>query len=550
MRPRPGSTLGTLAATCCLLVIAPAFAGASMMPSHGHRRSRGSHGLGSGSERARTAIVGGSQISIQQAPWQVEVEAFIPAEEKVLRCGGSILDASHVLTAAHCLFNPKMSGLIAPEHIFVIAGTSNIEATKVDEPTQQVSGVARTRVHPYFNYATGPGAQDDVAVLELSAPLELSSAPGTTATAIGLAAAGTSVPEGFQATLAGFGAQAPHENSDGLLYSLGVTVGYSHLCGGEADALFICASTPTGSLCFGDSGSGLTAPMSAPALLGVADTVQEISGEPCQNGAYGGFVNVAAPEIREFIEGGEAPPRAPRGGGVAIHGVTTVGHPLSCEPGGWSNGPVFTYTFIDSASGQVLQLGAASTYTLSASDVGRTIFCQAQASTAGGTGVGRTPALAAIQAAPAGTPSNLPESAPASPPAQAPAATETEGVTLTDATLAVQSDGVALAKLSCAVSTGCRGTLILSARSESRTKGKKRTRTVTIGSASFSIAGDEAAIVRIKLDVSGLALLSTGHGRLDAHLVLVEAEPNAQTQTESVRLVQGGARAKDRKRRR
>ncbi len=551
MRSRRARKLGTLAAaTCCLLAVAPASAGASVAPSRGDRHGRGSHDLAGGSERARTAIVGGGQIAIPLAPWQVEVEAFIPAEEKVIRCGGSILDASHVLTAAHCMFNPKTSGQIAPEDIFVIAGTSNIDATKVDEPTQQVRGAAHVRVHPYFDYATGPTAPDDVAVLELSTPLTLSSAPGTTATAIGLAPAGTGLAEGSQVTLTGFGEQVANEKSDGLLYSLGMTVGYSHLCGGEADALFICASTPTGSACLGDSGSGLTAPMPAPMLLGVADIVQVISGEPCRDGAYGGFVNLAAPEIGEFIEGSESPPRAPRGGGVAIRGVVSVGHSLDCEPGSWSNSPTFAYAFIDSASGQVLQQGAASTYMLSASDVGRTILCQVQASTAGGTGVGRTPPLEAVQAAPPSTP---PQSAPPSSSAPAPPATEAEGVAIAGATLAVNGNGVALVKLSCAVSTGCRGTLTLSARSVSKIMGaKKRTRTVTIGSASFSIAGDGVTVGRIKLDAPGLALLSTGHGRLEAHLVLVEAEPNpGQTQTESVRLVQQGrTRAKGRKRRR
>ncbi len=516
-----------------------------------HHHGRGPHGLGTHPERARTAIVGGGQIPIQQAPWQVEVEAFIPAEEMVLTCGGSILDASHILTAAHCLFNPNTRERIAPEHIFVIAGTSNIFATDVEEPTQQVRGVARARVHPYFNYAPEPPAPDDVAVLELAPPLTLSSASGTTATAIGLVAAGTSLSEGFQATLTGFGSQAPHEESDGRLYSLVMTLGYSHQCGGEADALYVCASTATGSACHGDSGSGLTVPTPTPTLLGVTDTVQVISGESCRDGAVGGFVNVAAPEIREFIEGNETPPRAPRGGGVAIRGVTSVGHSLSCEPGIWSNSPTFTYAFIDSTSGQILQQGAASTYTLSASDVGRTILCQVAASTAGGTGVGRTPALEAIRAAPVVAPPPT-ESAPTSAPAQTLGPAETDGVMLTDATVAVQSDGVALVKLSCAVSAGCSGTLTLSARSESKTKGRKRTRTVTIGRASYSIAGDAAQIAKIKLDTTGLALLSAGHGRLDAHVVLAEVEPNpAQTQTESVRLVQQGAtRARPKKRKR
>ena len=70
---------------------------------------------------------------------------------------------------------------------------------------------------------------------------------------------------------------------------------------------------------------------------------------------------------------------------------------LSCEPGGWSNSPTFTYVFIDSNDGEVLQQGPSPTYTLTKADIGRSILCEVLAANAGGTGVGRTLALGVVQ---------------------------------------------------------------------------------------------------------------------------------------------------------
>ncbi len=74
-----------------------------------------------------------------------------------------------------------------------------------------------------------------------------------------------------------------------------------------------------------------------------------------------------------------------------------VGQTLSCEPGVWSNSPTFTYVFIDSRGGRVLQEGSSSTYALAAADIGRSILCEVLAANAGGTGVERTAALGAVK---------------------------------------------------------------------------------------------------------------------------------------------------------
>lgn len=349
-----------------------------------------------GSRRARAAIVGGTQIAITQAPWQVEVIAVLSETEGLL-CGGSILNNTEVLTAGHCAFDPSTRGRIPASDFVVVAGTSDLA---VPEEEEQFSLVSSVRVHPYYTYdpESTHALPDDVAVLRLQTQLTFTSSVKS----IELTPTGPPPAEGTAVNLTGFGEENPLLSElNGRLYSIGMTLGFSQQCGGEANAVFLCASSPSGSLCLGDSGSALTVPQSPMTVSGVADTVQEISGKPCFDGAIGGFANVTAPEIQDFIEGSEQPPRAPRGGGIVIRGVPTAGHSLSCESGSWSNGPTFTYAFISSGTGTVLQQGPSSSYQLSAADVGRTIFCQVQAANGGGTGIARTVALPPIQAAPA-----------------------------------------------------------------------------------------------------------------------------------------------------
>ncbi|HXB65910.1 MAG TPA: trypsin-like serine protease [Solirubrobacteraceae bacterium] len=337
---------------------------------------------------AHAAIVDGSRVSIEQAPWQVVVIAFI-SETEALLCGGSILDETEILTAGHCVFNPSSKTRIPPEDIVVGAGTENIEVRP-----EQVSLADGLRVHPYYDPSAPLPEADDVAVLQLERSLVFN----RNVQAIAPIAAGSLLSEGTAVHLTGFGAQHPEEGPNGRLYGLGMTLGSGNECGGEASALFLCASSPDGSLCFGDSGSALTLPGASATLVGVTDTVQVIDGQPCLPGATGGFVDLAAPEIGDFVfEDNESPPRAPRGGGVAIRGVPVVGQTLNCESGVWSASPTFTYAFIDNGAGTTLQEGSSSAYVLSAADLGRSILCQVFATNAGGTGIERTAALGAVQ---------------------------------------------------------------------------------------------------------------------------------------------------------
>jgi Trypsin len=529
----------------------------------------GSSGRRGGSPRARTAVVGGSPISVERAPWQVAVLGEIPIEEdgKTIDfhqlCGGAIIGETEVLTAAHCMFNPQTREPASANDFFVEAGSSDFKET---EPSEQNVEVESIRVHPYFSYAAGPGAPDDIAVLKLAHSLNLA---GPAARAIGVVSAGPASAEGAQASFSGFGLQnASTVELTGKLYSLGMGVGLSEKCGGEADALFVCASTPTGSVCLFDEGGGLTSTGVTPALLGILSTFEGRNKETCDDSSLASFVNLAAPEIHEFIESKTLPPEAPRGGaGLKVAGVLETGKALTCSAGNWSGEPTFIYTFIDSAEGQVLQSGSSPTYQLTAADVGLTILCQVQAANAGGTAVEQTTALPPIKAAPAAPPSPPPgggnnpsggggsgssqPSTPA-PPAEAKAAA-TDEVSLAGTNLSVQSNDVVLVKLECSGGLEtCSGTLTLSAKETSQARrAHKSSRTVTIGTGKFTIASAQTTTVKLALNAAGRALLSAGHGQLGASLTIIEAAPGAgQPQVRNVHLAlqHSGRKARRRKR--
>jgi hypothetical protein len=506
-----------------------------------HRRAAIGHAL---SLRARAAIVGGGQIAITQAPWQAEVFAEF-AGGGGLACGGAILDSTHILTAAHCTFDLETGERLAPEAFVVVAGSASVTVEEIkNNPALQAVFISAARVHPMYAFSLTGETPDDVAVLTLEKPLTLNA----TVQQIGLASAGPSPAEGARANLTGFGKQNPNSEADQSLYSIGMTVGSSEQCGREADAVFVCASTPTGTACSGDSGSALTAG-TTPTLVGVMDTVAVVSGEQCRDGATDGFANVAAPEIRDFIEGSETPPPAPRGGGgIVVRAVPQVGHTVTCEPGAWTGSPTFTYSFVNSANGQTLQAGSVTTYPLTAADVGRTIYCALTASNAGGTGGVRTKALRPIEALATPAPAPTPEgSAPSKQPLPTPPPPST--LALAAASLTTQSTGAVSVKLDCVGSQSCTGKLTLqAARAAKKKRGRKATGLITIGRASFSIAAGKTANVTIHLNGSGRALLTAGHGRLTAHLLIVQAGA-AGIQTRTVHLVEKPAHSRGKRKR-
>ena len=312
---------------------------------------------------AHSSIVDGSVASITEFPFQVALydpRAGSPA--KGFFCGGVIIDAMRVATAAHCLFGERGQHS-PPAEIEVLAGSTYLEPT---DPGSVRDPVVEATVDPAYN----PAASDyDVGVLRLERPLwsgptppldghsaiaplalDTASAAADTAMAQTTASATPAAPAPVQALVSGWGDLVPQPGSSPSyplrLRKTRVPLIATTLCE-EAYATIeqpitprmMCAGGAPGEgqghadSCYGDSGGPLVAPGSAdgssPAgdvLLGLVDF-----GNGCGQAGYPGvYQRIADPAIARFL--GAGPPLASAGGvhrGVCPTlraGRTTSGH--------------------------------------------------------------------------------------------------------------------------------------------------------------------------------------------------------------------------------
>ncbi len=285
----------------------------------------GSSASAQGAPRARASIVGGREASIASFPFQVAL--FEPAAGPLagLFCGGVIVDAMHVLTAAHCLAGAGRGGGGVGQEIEVLAGATSLAlpgAGSVQDPAAAVS------IDPGYDPLRD---LDDVGVITLARPLW----PGALAPrANGVdtiaplalepaAAAAFGAPDTTGATLAtvsGWGdtsaapSGAPHFPS--TLQAVRVPLVPERLCAEEYASIeqlitpgMICAgsSQPPADSCYGDSGGPLVVDRDAPArppedyvLVGLVDF-----GAGCAQPGYAGvYTGISAPAIAAYLSSG------------------------------------------------------------------------------------------------------------------------------------------------------------------------------------------------------------------------------------------------------
>ncbi len=293
---------------------------------------------------AHASILDGSAASITEFPFQVALynpRAGSPA--KGFFCGGVIVDATHVATAAHCLFGERGQHS-PPAEIEVLAGSTYLEPA---DPASVRDPVVAATVDPAYN----PAASDyDVGLLRLERPLWSGSAPAldghtaiaplqpdmaaAAAHATGaqpkLAAVGQTAPA--PAIVSGWGDLNPQPGGSPSyplrLRKTRVPLVTTTLCE-EAYATIeqpitprmMCAGGAPGEgqghadSCYGDSGGPLVAPGSPDGSSPVGDVLLGLVdfGNGCGQAGYPGvYLRIADPAVARFLGG--APPLASAGG--------------------------------------------------------------------------------------------------------------------------------------------------------------------------------------------------------------------------------------------
>ncbi len=303
------------------------------------------------SEGASPAIVGGGEIPITSAPWQVALydPQIDPDPADSQFCGGVILDATHVLTAAHCVFDEATGQASAPAEVEVLAGTADLETKDPTNTELEEDPVAATSFDPEWSRTTGA---HDLGVLTLKNALKIATNIAPIQPLSEAEAATTHVAEaGKPAIVSGWGDERAgppttvRSDYPTILQATPVPIVGDEACASDYTAAgsqpppfpeFVCAGQPGGGACYGDSGGPLSVePTGGPRLLGIVDL-----GVGCGGAVPGAYQSVLDAENASFVK--SDPPAGPRwssGSAPGVSGTPQAGQTLTCEQGQWAVEP-------------------------------------------------------------------------------------------------------------------------------------------------------------------------------------------------------------------
>uniref|UniRef100_UPI00358FA9FA chymotrypsinogen B-like n=1 Tax=Myxine glutinosa TaxID=7769 RepID=UPI00358FA9FA len=202
-------------------------------------------------------LVGGSEAQPHSWPWQVSLQ-FLGDH----LCGGTVIRADWVLTAAHCVH------LLPDETLWeVVAGDHD---RRNFEGTEQVRNVSLMQIHDGFDLVT---FSNDIALLLLDRPLEL----GPAVQPACLPPVNTDVPVDMLCTATGWGSTTEDDQPTDRLHQVLLPILDWNICAEYYSGLamglsphVICAGFMDengGDTCWGDSGGPLVCAVTGDAFV-------------------------------------------------------------------------------------------------------------------------------------------------------------------------------------------------------------------------------------------------------------------------------------------
>jgi secreted trypsin-like serine protease len=188
--------------------------------------------------------VGGHDVPAARYPWLAAIGSpAFPVRPSGQFCGGALIAPDRVLTAAHCAaFAVPVPGAL----------TVTFGRTDVTSGTGITVGVKQIHVDPQFRlgvFETDVSLHHDVAVLDLTAPVRLPTV-------------GITAPQGYSATVVGWGATSAADDSNAVLHAAAVPLVPDTTCAEAYGTEFnpaeaLCAGSTTADTGEFDSGGPL-----------------------------------------------------------------------------------------------------------------------------------------------------------------------------------------------------------------------------------------------------------------------------------------------------